>query len=253
MAAFGRLFVKFVQVHPTHLTPPGRIMVSERAKFAKLDAESLRRQAEIATVKASIAKLEAALPMAQSREADYTKLVDQGFISGHATQDKTRERIEMERDLVTQRARLAETLAIATETEQIRIAYRAETQRLLNDRCNDTLTGDANANWLVGGQRSDTFNASAGDDMLIIDTQNQRQNIHAYGDLAMVQVVSSEGVTLNLAQSVVEVAVGGTGDDVFIGGGRSCVFIRVGGGNDIVTGGRTDGTAANEADRKVAA
>jgi hemolysin D len=104
------------------------------AKLAKLDAESLRRQAETATVKASIAKLEATLPMAQSREADYTKLVDQGFISGHATQDKTRERIEMERELATQRARLAETLAIATETEQTRNAYRAETQRLLADR-----------------------------------------------------------------------------------------------------------------------
>jgi hemolysin D len=104
------------------------------AKLAKLDAESLRRQAETATVKASIAKLEATLPLVQSREADYTKLVGQGFISGHATQDKTRERIEMERDLATQRARLAEALAIATETEQARIAYRAETQRLLNDR-----------------------------------------------------------------------------------------------------------------------
>ncbi len=104
------------------------------AKLSKLDAEAARRQAEIATVKASIAKLEATLPMAQTREADYTKLVDQGFISGHATQDKTRERVEMERDLVTQRARLAETLATAAETEQARNAYRAETQRQLNDR-----------------------------------------------------------------------------------------------------------------------
>jgi len=104
------------------------------AKLSKLDAEAARRQAEIATVKASIAKLEATLPMAQTREADYTKLVDQGFISGHATQDKTRERVEMERDLATQRARLAETLATAAETEQARNAYRAETQRQLNDR-----------------------------------------------------------------------------------------------------------------------
>ncbi|MBC7618516.1 MAG: HlyD family type I secretion periplasmic adaptor subunit, partial [Candidatus Saccharibacteria bacterium] len=72
-----------------------------RAKLAKLDAEGQRKQAEIATVQASIAKLEATLPLSQSREADYTKLVNQGFISGHATQDKTRERIELERDLAT--------------------------------------------------------------------------------------------------------------------------------------------------------
>ncbi len=104
------------------------------AKLAKLNAESQRRQAEIATVQASIAKLEATVPMAQAREADFTKLVNQGFISGHATQDKTRERVELERDLTTQRARLVEAQASATETEQAKAAYRFETQRQLNDR-----------------------------------------------------------------------------------------------------------------------
>jgi hemolysin D len=104
------------------------------AKLAKLDSEAYLRQAEIGTVKASIAKLQATIPMAQSREADYTRLVDQGFISSHATQDKTRERIEMERDLATLRARLAEAMANAAETEQTKSAFRAETQRQLNDR-----------------------------------------------------------------------------------------------------------------------
>lgn len=104
------------------------------AKLAKFNAESQRRQAEIATVQATIAKLEATLPMAQTREADYTKLVNQGFISGHATQDKTRERVEMERDLSVQRARLVEAQAGATDAEQAKAAYRAETQRQLNDR-----------------------------------------------------------------------------------------------------------------------
>jgi hemolysin D len=60
--------------------------------------------------------------------------VDQGFISSHATQDKTRERVELERDLVTQKARLTEALATAAETEQAKSAYRAETQRQLADR-----------------------------------------------------------------------------------------------------------------------
>ena len=104
------------------------------AKLAKLHAESALRQAEIGTVKASIAKLEATLPMVRTREADFTKLVDQGFISGHATQDKNREGVEMERDLATQRARLSEAMATANETKQTKSAYRAETQRQLNDR-----------------------------------------------------------------------------------------------------------------------
>lgn len=105
-----------------------------KAKLAKLDAEIARRQAEMATVKETIAKLEETVPMARTREADFKRLVDQGYISGHATQDKTRERVELERDLATQRARLAEAQAMLRESEQARIAFRAETTRQLTDR-----------------------------------------------------------------------------------------------------------------------
>lgn len=105
-----------------------------RAKLGKLDAETTRRQAEIATVNATIAKLEATLPMAQAREADFKKLVDQGYISGHATQDKTRERVELERDLATQRAKLFEATSTLKETEQAKASFKAETLRTLHDR-----------------------------------------------------------------------------------------------------------------------
>jgi hemolysin D len=105
-----------------------------QAKLAKLDAEIARRQAEMATVKEAIAKLEETVPMARTREADFKRLVDQGYISGHATQDKTRERIELERDLATQRARLMESQAMLRESEQARAAFRAETTRQLTDR-----------------------------------------------------------------------------------------------------------------------
>lgn len=104
------------------------------AKLAKLDAEAARRQAEMSTVKETIAKLEATVPMAQTREADFKQLVGQGYISSHATQDKVRERVELERDLATQRARLAEAQFVLNETAQAKAAYRAETLRLLNDR-----------------------------------------------------------------------------------------------------------------------
>jgi hemolysin D len=104
------------------------------ARLSKLDAEAVRRQAEIQTVMASIAKLQATLPMAQTREADFKNLVGEGFISRHATQDKTRERVELERDLSVQQARLAEAQSTLAESEQTRAAFKAETQRLLNDR-----------------------------------------------------------------------------------------------------------------------
>ena len=105
-----------------------------RAKLAKLDAEQARRQAEIATVNETIAKLQATIPMAQTRETDFKKLVTEGFISSHATQDKTRERVELERDLATQRARLQEAQSTLNEAAQSKAAYIAETRRTLNDR-----------------------------------------------------------------------------------------------------------------------
>ena len=104
------------------------------AKLAKLDAEAARRSAEMSTVKELIAKLHATLPMAQTREADFKRLVGEGFISSHATPDKTRDRIEQERDLATQQAKLIEANAALAETQQAKAAYKTETRRQLNDR-----------------------------------------------------------------------------------------------------------------------
>ncbi|HEX2539805.1 MAG TPA: HlyD family type I secretion periplasmic adaptor subunit [Caldimonas sp.] len=105
-----------------------------RAKLAKLDAEQARRHAEIGTVRELVGKLEATLPIAREREADFRRLIDQGFMSHHAGQDRRRERIEQERDLATQTARLAEARAALHEAERSRSAYQAETQRLLGER-----------------------------------------------------------------------------------------------------------------------
>lgn len=105
-----------------------------KARLAKLNAEHYRRQAEIVTVQSMISKLEATVPMVRKREQDYQALADQGFMSGHANQDRTRERIELERDLATQRARLQEALAASQEAEQTRRAYIAETRRALSER-----------------------------------------------------------------------------------------------------------------------
>ena len=104
------------------------------AKLAKLGAEQTRRQAEMVTVRETIRKLEATLPIAKQRELDFKNLSDQGFMSSHAGQDRTRERIEQESDLATQRARLSEAQAALTESSQTRAAYVAETQRALSDR-----------------------------------------------------------------------------------------------------------------------
>ena len=104
------------------------------ARLAKLSAEHQRRQAEMATVSAMIGKLEATVPIARQREQDFQALTTQGFMSGHANQDRTRERIELERDLATQQARYQEAQAALREAEHIRSAYLAETRRALSER-----------------------------------------------------------------------------------------------------------------------
>jgi hemolysin D len=104
------------------------------AKLARLGAEQSRRRAEMQTVRELIAKLEATLPIARQRESDFKSLTDQGFVSAHAGQDRTRERIEQERDLATQQARLVEARSALAESEQARVSYAAETSRSLSER-----------------------------------------------------------------------------------------------------------------------
>ena len=111
---------------------------------------------------------------------------------------------------------------------------------------NDTLIGDANNNWLGGGQGSDTFTAGDGDDVLLIDAADLQANIHAGAGTDIAQVVGDDGVTLNLAQAELEIAQGGRGSDVLIGGGVSSVFIRGGDGDDIIIGGIANDALSGE-------
>lgn len=104
-----------------------------QARLARLGAEQQRREAEIATAREVMAKLEATLPLSRQREEDFRRLTDQGFMSGHAGQDRMRERIELERDLATARARLAETQAALREARGTAAAYAAETVRALRE------------------------------------------------------------------------------------------------------------------------
>lgn len=105
-----------------------------RAKLTRLAAEIARRKAELATVHEVVAKLEVTVPMSRKREEDFKALSNQGFVAGHAGQDRTRERIELERDLSTQRARHLEAQAALAESEAGHAAYLAEARRSLLDR-----------------------------------------------------------------------------------------------------------------------
>ena len=105
-----------------------------RAKQGKYAAEVTRREAEISTVNALINKLSTTVPLAIQREQDLLEMGKEGFIPSHSVQDRTRERIELERDLATQQARLREAQATLAETHTTKAAYLMETRRQLADR-----------------------------------------------------------------------------------------------------------------------
>lgn len=107
-----------------------------RARVARLAAEATRREAEGRTAREALAKLQAMLPLVRQREADVSALAQQGFIAGHAGQDRARERLELERDLATQQARVAEAEAAVAESRQARQALLAETRRQQGERLN---------------------------------------------------------------------------------------------------------------------
>ena len=105
-----------------------------RARQSLLDAELARRRAEWATAQEQVAKTNAMLPLARQREADYRGLIDHGFMSGHAGQDRTRERIELERDLAAARARVAEAQAGLEVSRRSQEGHVAEARRTWQDR-----------------------------------------------------------------------------------------------------------------------
>jgi len=107
---------------------------SIQAQLSKMDADIEVKTAELTMVRQQISKLLATLPLLQKRESDFTTLADQGFVSQHANQDRTRARIEMERDLDTLRARREATKVEIKLAEQTRAAWRSDTLRTLNER-----------------------------------------------------------------------------------------------------------------------
>lgn len=100
-----------------------------RAKLAALDAEIAKRGAEMAGVKELAAKLEATLPIAQRRAQDYKNLVEQKFLSRHMYLEREQMRIEQERDLAFQQARVHELGAALEETRRRRDSMVAEFAR----------------------------------------------------------------------------------------------------------------------------
>ena len=101
----------------------------QRAKLAELDAEIVRRTAELGSVKELAAKLAQTLPIAERRAEDYKRLYDQKFVSEHGYLEREQARIENERDLGYQQARVQQLAAAIEEVRRKRESLVAEFER----------------------------------------------------------------------------------------------------------------------------
>lgn len=108
-----------------------------QARLARIDADNARRDAELASTREVVAKLDQTVPIARRRAQDFKNLVDQKFVSEHGYLEKEQSRIELEADLATQKSRLRELEASITEGRSQRIALIAETRRLALDSLNE--------------------------------------------------------------------------------------------------------------------
>jgi hemolysin D len=108
-----------------------------QAKLSRIDADNTRREAELASTREIVAKLEQTAPIARRRAQDFKNLVDQRFVSEHGYLEKEQTRIEQEGDLATQRSRIKELAAALQEGRSQRTALVAETRRLALDSLNE--------------------------------------------------------------------------------------------------------------------
>lgn len=108
-----------------------------RAKLTSIDADVLKREAEISSTGEIIRKLEQTAPIARRRAEDFKDLAEKNFVSKHGYLEKEQARIEQEGDLATQRSRLAELNAALEEGRSQRMALVAEMRRMALDSLSD--------------------------------------------------------------------------------------------------------------------
>ncbi|MCX9158083.1 HlyD family type I secretion periplasmic adaptor subunit [Niveibacterium sp. 24ML] len=118
---------------PARLAKERALLASQYAEYvariAALESELAKREAERRATEELAAKLEQTAPIARQRAEDYKNLVDQSFVSRHGYLEREQARIEAERDLAYQKAKLVELEQGIKETRGQRDAYRAEFRR----------------------------------------------------------------------------------------------------------------------------
>ncbi len=105
-----------------------------RSSLDQVTAEIDQRSAEIQAAQAWVSKLQESLPITRELSADYKRLLDKAYIAKHAYLEKEQARLDQERELAVQQARVLELKAAKQEAERRRTGVLAQTRRAMLDQ-----------------------------------------------------------------------------------------------------------------------
>lgn len=100
-----------------------------RTQLITMDAEAQHLQAQQATTRESLSKLQALYPLQEQRVADLNRLLEKNYVPRHQYLDEESRRMEMAKEMDVQRRRLAETDTLVTHQHEQRTAAIAEFTR----------------------------------------------------------------------------------------------------------------------------
>ncbi len=113
------------------------VFASYQARLEQLDAMIDRREAELRTTRALLAKIQQTLPITRQREEDYRGLLDKNHVARHQYLELKASLIAQENDLIAQGERLTEIETLKIEAEREKSSFIAETRRDWLDKLND--------------------------------------------------------------------------------------------------------------------
>lgn len=181
-------------VPPESLQEANRLLAAEyqayRTQLITLDAEALHLQAQQATTRESLSKLQALYPLHEQRVADLKRLLEKNYIPRHQYLDEESTRIEIAKEMDVQRRRLAETDTLIAHQHEQRAAAVAEFTR----RTREQLT------------QAEQQLAQLGQDTIKLASRNDLLQLRAPVDGTVQQlVVHTEGGVVTEAQPLLVV------------------------------------------------
>lgn len=104
-----------------------------RSTLEQSDAEIEQRLAEIQAALAWVSTLQESLPITRQLVADYKRLLDKAIVGKHAYLEKEQLRLDQERELAMQQAKVLELKAAKLQAESRRQSVLAQTRRAMLD------------------------------------------------------------------------------------------------------------------------